>query len=283
MVGGHKSMLAWLGSLGSSAAAAATATTTAAGGESGTEEWPKVRILVLGDSGVGKTCLVERLVTGQVPSTPRWTLGCNVQVLVHTLVDQQTELERKIIVEFWDIGGHRNFSDSRHVFYHQINGVMLVHDYSNKKSFNNLKSWLLELEREDALKRQSGLIGVEEARFGRRAAQPTDVPRFKIADPPQHLVHRHTSPATSPTTNANATATASPLNGLPVLVVGNKCDSLSAIGRAPAPKMFTFDSVLTSALATTTTSNGPHHHHHHLYEQEKFNSFFHRVYDKRFN
>ncbi|KAH9261130.1 hypothetical protein BASA81_000834 [Batrachochytrium salamandrivorans] len=197
-------MLAWFGSVGSTAA-----TATALGGESSMEEWPKVRILVLGDSGVGKTCLVERLVTGQVPSTPRWTLGCNVQVLVHTLVDKQTELERKIIVEFWDIGGHRNFSDSRHVFYHQINGVMLVHDYSNKKSFNNLKSWLLELEREDVLKRQSGLIGVEEARFGKRA-QSTDTPRFKIADPPQHLIHRHTLPTLM--------TTPAPLNGLPVLV-----------------------------------------------------------------
>lgn len=231
------------------------------------EELPKVRILVLGDSGVGKTCLVERLVTGNVPSTPRWTLGCNVQVMLHTMVDKSNSTERKLIIEFWDIGGHRNFSDSRAVFFHQINGVFLVHDYANKKSFNNLKTWLEELEREDTAKRQRDMVGVEEPRFGRRAAASASSPRYKIANPPllpqqQKLHFRGNSAAT----------TAGPLDGLPILVVGNKCDNSAASAHhRVAPKMFNFDSVLTSAIAA----------HERILEQEKFAAFFQRVYDRR--
>ena len=42
-----------------------------------------VRVLVLGDSGVGKTCLVSLLCSGlPVTRAPDWTVGCNVDVLV---------------------------------------------------------------------------------------------------------------------------------------------------------------------------------------------------------
>jgi GTPase SAR1 family protein len=42
-----------------------------------------VRILVVGDSGVGKTALVSMLCTGEVvKASPDWTIGCNVEVMV---------------------------------------------------------------------------------------------------------------------------------------------------------------------------------------------------------
>ncbi len=47
---------------------------------------PSVRVLVLGDSGVGKTCLVTHLCTGRpVTDKPDWTVGCNVEVMVRVV------------------------------------------------------------------------------------------------------------------------------------------------------------------------------------------------------
>jgi GTPase SAR1 family protein len=227
------------------------------------EDWPKVRILVLGDSGVGKSCLTERLVTGKPSSsTPRWTLGCDVSVMVHTLAAQT---ERKVLIEFWDVGGHRNYADSRSVFYHQINGVFLVHDSSNRKSFNHLKSWLEELEKEDQSRKLRGLTGIEEPRFGvvGKSRETSDgVGAYRMANPPQHH-HRKT------TTVSNS----GPLDGIPILIVGNKCDS----GRVAAvpPKMWTFDSVLTSATAPSRDGRP-------IIDQDKFMAFFEKVYERRY-
>jgi len=249
-------MFSWLTSPGS----ASTPSNSLGGGE----EWSKIRILVVGDSGVGKTCLVERLVTGKVPtSNPRWTLGCDVSVMVHTtLLGGQTE--KKVLVEFWDVGGHRNYADSRAVFYHQINGVILVHDATNRKSFTHLKAWLDELEREDQLRKSRGLVGVEESRFGSIGKRESISAEgaYRAANPPQHLqqqqYHRRSS-----------AIHIGPLDGLPILVVGNKTD----LGRsnAPPPKLWSFDSVLTSALSPSRD----------LPDHEKISAFFQKVFERR--
>lgn len=250
-------MLAWLTGQGSTPAQASTPTIV--------EEWPRLRILVLGDSGVGKSCLVERLVSGKPPSsTPRWTLGCDVSVMVHTLAGHT---ERKVLVEFWDVGGHRNYADSRGVFYHQINGVFLVHDSSNRKSFNHLKSWLEELEKEDQSRRARGLAGIEEPRFGVMGGKNREISEgmgvYSMANPPQHQHYR----------KAASVSNSGPLDGLPILIVGNKSDS----GRIPAipPKMWTFDSVLTSATAPSRDGRA-------IIDQDKFTAFFEKVYERRY-
>lgn len=222
------------------------------------EDWPKVRILVVGDSGVGKTSLIERLVTGKIPSTPRWTLGCNISVMTHTLVEQT---ERKVLIEFWDVGGHRNYADSRAVFYHQINGVMLVHDSTNMKSFQHLKAWLDELEREDGRRKSNRLTGIEEPRYGTMGKR--ELPQegtFRKANPP--VQHQRRSSGIN----------LGPLDGLPILVVGNKCDS--GKHQVAPPTLWSFDSVFTSALAPTRDGKP--------FEHERFVKFYQKVFERRY-
>ena len=48
-------------------------------------------------------------------------------------------------IELWDIGGSTSHKNSRSIFYNNINGVILVHDLSNKKSYQNLRKWFSEL------------------------------------------------------------------------------------------------------------------------------------------
>ncbi len=48
-------------------------------------------------------------------------------------------------VELWDIGGSASHAISRGVFYDNIDGVILVHDLTNKKSESHLDRWLTEV------------------------------------------------------------------------------------------------------------------------------------------
>lgn len=80
----------------------------------------------------------------------RWTVGCQISVMLYNLKDQIKGGEQTLVVEFWDVAGHRNYADSRSVFYHKINGIILVHDSTNRKSFAHLRAWLDEVVKEDA-------------------------------------------------------------------------------------------------------------------------------------
>ncbi|XP_037589054.1 rab-like protein 3 [Cebus imitator] len=118
----------------------------------------RVKVLVLGDSGVGKSSLVHLLCQSQVLGNPSWTVGCSVDVRVHDYKEGTPE-EKTYYIELWDVGGSVGSASSvkstRAVFYNSVNGIILVHDLTNKKSSQNLYRWSLE-----ALNRDSVPTGV---------------------------------------------------------------------------------------------------------------------------
>ncbi|CAG8791644.1 12621_t:CDS:2, partial [Acaulospora morrowiae] len=112
------------------------------------EYYDKIRIVVIGDSGVGKTSLVHILCHNEALRNPAWTIGCSVDVKIHT----HSRSCKSYFVEFVDVGGSSKHKSVRNVLYHQINGIMLVHDVSNKKSYYNLWKWIAEVIYSDAYK-----------------------------------------------------------------------------------------------------------------------------------
>ncbi|XP_033095955.1 rab-like protein 3 isoform X2 [Anneissia japonica] len=104
----------------------------------------KVRVLVVGDSGVGKSCLVHLICHNQVCSNPSYTIGAAVDVKIHEY-KEGTPKQKSYFIELWDVGGSVNHSNSRHVFYNQVNGIILVHELTNRKSQLNLRKWLAEV------------------------------------------------------------------------------------------------------------------------------------------
>lgn len=104
----------------------------------------KVRILVVGDSGVGKTSLVHLICKEESISNPAWSIGCTVEVKPYDYREGLPGM-KTFFLEFWDVGGSANHENSRSIFYNSINGLILVHDLTNRKSFVNLRRWLAEV------------------------------------------------------------------------------------------------------------------------------------------
>ncbi|TRY97215.1 hypothetical protein DNTS_013713 [Danionella cerebrum] len=104
----------------------------------------RVKVLVLGDSGVGKSSLVHLLCQNQVLGNPSWTVGCSVDVRVHDYREGTPE-EKTYYIELWDVGGSVGNASS----------IILVHDLTNKKSSQNLYRWSLE-----ALSKDSSPTGI---------------------------------------------------------------------------------------------------------------------------
>lgn len=109
----------------------------------------RVRIMVLGDSGVGKTSFVYQATHGETLKSPSWTVGCTVEVKLHEYKEGTPE-QTAYFVEFWDVGGSHNHRNTRHVFYNPCHGVILVHDLTNRKSEDHLRNWLDELINSDS-------------------------------------------------------------------------------------------------------------------------------------
>ncbi|KAK9809120.1 hypothetical protein WJX72_009588 [[Myrmecia] bisecta] len=110
----------------------------------------RVRILVVGPTGCGKTCLAHLIAHGSVLKKASQTVGCNTFVKA---VEYPEEVEpdgralrsQQYFVELWDVGGHDRYQSLRSLFYSNINGVMLVHDLSFSRSLPSLQKWAAEV------------------------------------------------------------------------------------------------------------------------------------------
>jgi GTPase SAR1 family protein len=189
------------------------------------------------------------------------------------------------VIEFWDVGGHRNYQDARSVFYNNINGIILVHDLSNKKSLLHLKNWLDELVKEDLERKSKGHRGIEENYYvdtkysGHNTSTSGGGGNFSIAHRPMLHTSTHRSATTTSTSNNYGNSPDSRVGGsggglfggLPILVVGNKSDLLPR--SIPASSFeHRFEHVHTNTIDFTTDLNG----------KEKFASFFNRVIERRY-
>lgn len=101
---------------------------------SGNLDRTSAKILVLGDSGVGKSSLIHLICQASTLNSAQWTIGCSIDVKLHN----------NNYLEFWDIGGSRGHKIARRFLYQDYHGIILVFDSTNKKSRLNLDEWLRE-------------------------------------------------------------------------------------------------------------------------------------------
>ena len=101
-------------------------------------ELPSIRLLVIGDSGVGKTSLISRITQDISPSNLGWTQQANIDIMMHICG------HKSYFIEFIDVSGLISSKMARSVYYKKIDGIILVFDTNNKKSYSNLKNWLKE-------------------------------------------------------------------------------------------------------------------------------------------
>ena len=99
------------------------------------------KILVIGDSGVGKSSLLLRYSDDTFIQNHIPTIG--VDFKIRTIV-----LEGKTIkVQMWDTAGQERFKAISQTFYHGAHGIFLVYDVMNSDSFYNISKWNKDVEK----------------------------------------------------------------------------------------------------------------------------------------
>lgn len=99
-----------------------------------------VKLILLGDSAVGKSKLVERfLMQRYIP----------VQMSTYALTlyryDFESEEGEKVDCDIWDTAGQERFASMHPAYYHDAHACILVFDVTRKATYKNLEKWLGEL------------------------------------------------------------------------------------------------------------------------------------------
>eukprot|EP01071_Lankesteria_metandrocarpae_P005014 Lankesteria_metandrocarpae@DN3810_c0_g1_i1.p1 len=96
---------------------------------------PLLKVIILGDSGVGKTSLMNQFVHKRFSNQYRATIGADF-VSKDVVVDGQ-----QVTLQIWDTAGQERFQSLGVAFYRGADCSVLVYDITNTKSFGSLESW----------------------------------------------------------------------------------------------------------------------------------------------
>ncbi|KAL9448588.1 hypothetical protein AB3S75_015966 [Citrus x aurantiifolia] len=113
----------------------------------GDEEYDYLfKVVLIGDSGVGKSNLLSRFTRNEFCLESKSTIG--VEFATRTLQKIRTvELDGKTIkLQIWDTAGQERFRTITSSYY-RAHGIIIVYDVTEMESFNNVKQWLNEIDR----------------------------------------------------------------------------------------------------------------------------------------
>ena len=111
-----------------------------------------LKIIILGDSGVGKTSLMHQYVTKKFDNRYKATIGAD-------FLTKDIEIDgTSVTLQIWDTAGQERFQSLGSAFYRGADACILVFDVTQQDSFSHLTSWMEEFNIQ-AGKRDCVLIG----------------------------------------------------------------------------------------------------------------------------
>lgn len=93
------------------------------------------KVILLGDSCVGKTTLIHRYISGEYRNDFKATLGTNITTKIYTKDDKDIE------AAIWDTAGTERFKSISSIHYRDADACILVFDYTSLETFHNLSNW----------------------------------------------------------------------------------------------------------------------------------------------
>ena len=99
---------------------------------------PDLKIILLGDSAVGKSKLVERFLMDEY--NPR-QLSTYALTLFRKVVTLEESGEVKT-VDFWDTAGQERYRTFTAAYFKDAHGMIIVYDVTSRSSFENVREWM---------------------------------------------------------------------------------------------------------------------------------------------
>ena len=120
------------------------------------------RLLLLGDSAVGKTSLLHRVMDDTF--TPNFISTVGIDFRDRTMTVRGVAVKLRI----WDTAGQERFRTITSQFYRGSQGILLCYDITNVESFRNVNRWLQQIRKNADVNMQIALVGNKKDRVGER-------------------------------------------------------------------------------------------------------------------
>ena len=136
---------------------------------------PCCKVVLLGDSGVGKTCIISRYISGAFDQNSPTTNGASYA----SKILEFPKLNKKISVDIWDTAGQEKYKSLTKFFYKDAAVAILVYDITSKETFENMKKfWYEQLQEFGSKKIILGIAGNKCDMYEREEVNENDAKEF---------------------------------------------------------------------------------------------------------
>jgi len=101
----------------------------------------KIKLVVLGTSGVGKTSITTRFCKDTFNISEKSTIGASFFIK-----EVRTSEGKTLKYEIWDTAGQESYRSLASLYYKDASAALLVYDVTNRESFQELENWMRELK-----------------------------------------------------------------------------------------------------------------------------------------
>ena len=112
-----------------------------------------IKLLVVGDSSVGKTNFITQFIENKFNQTYMTTSGMDLKT--SSIVVKN----KKIRVQLWDTAGQEKYRAITKNLFLKVQGALVVYDITNDNSFTNLKTWVKSIKEECGKSMQMIIVG----------------------------------------------------------------------------------------------------------------------------
>ena len=99
------------------------------------------KIIIIGDSAVGKTCIFKKIVSGVFTEKSISTIGMDRRTLSFKIKNSEGN-DLDIDVQLWDTAGEERFRSITASYYKSSQGLLLMYDITNRDTFDSIGNWI---------------------------------------------------------------------------------------------------------------------------------------------
>ena len=97
------------------------------------------KILTIGESGVGKTCILRRFVENKFLKNHLATIGIDFKTKTLNINNQEIKLK------IWDTAGQERFRNITTQYYKGADGIVLIYDVTDDASYEKIRDWMAQI------------------------------------------------------------------------------------------------------------------------------------------